>query len=118
MARCSNKSISKKSSAQSSPSNISTRLPAKLSCIAENNVDDTMLDRKIALVTEDFTTNKYCELLLKDRNRLSKENALTLCGYLIAMKREVNPRASYKKNTMQFIAELSHAVGIEKNLLI
>ena len=33
------------------------------------------------------------------------------------MKREVNPRASYKKNTMQFIAELSHAVGIEKKFI-
>ena len=30
------------------------------------------------------------------------------------MKTEVNPRASYKKNTMQFIAELSHSVDIEK----
>jgi len=30
------------------------------------------------------------------------------------MKREVNPRASYKKNTMQFIAGLSHTVGYRK----
>jgi hypothetical protein len=27
-----------------------------------------------------------CELILKDRNRLSKENALTICEYIIAMK--------------------------------
>ena len=33
------------------------------------------------------------------------------------MKKEVNPRASYKKNTMQFIAELSHTVGIEKKFI-
>jgi hypothetical protein len=49
------------------------------------------LDRKITLATEGFTTNKFCELILKDRNRLSKENALTVCDYIIAMKREINP---------------------------
>ena len=32
-------------------------------------------DRKITLATEGFTTNKFCELVLRDRNRLSKENA-------------------------------------------
>ena len=81
-----------------------------------NNVDDTALERKITLVTEDFTTDKYCELVLKDRNRLSNENALTICEYLIAMKREINPRPTYKKNTIQFTAELSKAVGIEKKV--
>jgi len=30
------------------------------------------LDRKITLATEGFTTNKYCELVLRDRTRLSK----------------------------------------------
>jgi len=104
MSTHSNKSISEaKSSASSSPLDIHTMVSAILPCIVENNVDDTMLERKIALVTEDFATNKYCETVLKDRNRLSKENALAVCEYLIAMKREVNPRASYKKNTIQFI---------------
>jgi hypothetical protein len=46
------------------------------------------LNRKIALATEGFSTaNKYCKLVLSDRNRLSKENALTICDYIIAMKR-------------------------------
>ncbi|MFL6317727.1 MAG: hypothetical protein ACJ71K_19465 [Nitrososphaeraceae archaeon] len=35
-----------------------------------------VLDRKIAIATEGFTTNKFCELVLKDRNRLSIENTL------------------------------------------
>ena len=36
--------------------------------------EDVELNRKIALVTEDFSTsNKYCKLVLSDRNRLSKE---------------------------------------------
>jgi hypothetical protein len=46
------------------------------------------IQRKISLATEGFTTSKYCELVLKDRNRLSKENALTVCNYIIAMKRD------------------------------
>jgi hypothetical protein len=34
-----------------------------------------IIDRKITLATEGFTTttNKFCELILRDRNRLSKE---------------------------------------------
>jgi hypothetical protein len=73
-----------------------------------------LLERKITLATEGFTTHKFCELILRDRNRLSKENALTICEYIIAMKREINPRLSYKKSTIQFISELSKDVGVEK----
>jgi hypothetical protein len=40
---------------------------------------DKELDKKITLATEAFTTAKYCELSLRDRTRLSKENALTIC---------------------------------------
>jgi integrase/recombinase XerD len=72
------------------------------------------MDRKITLATEGFTTNKFCELVLKDRNRLSRENVLTVCNYIIAMKREINPRLCTIKNTIQFLAELSKSVGIEK----
>jgi hypothetical protein len=54
------------------------------------------IERKITLATEGFTTTKFCELVLKDRDRLSKENALTISDYIIAMKREINPRLSYK----------------------
>ena len=43
------------------------------------------LQRKIAAATEDFITSKFCELILKDRDRLSKENALTVSDYIIAM---------------------------------
>src|ERR671933_426326 len=76
-----------------------------------------LLDRKITMAIEGFTTHKFCELVLKDRSRLSKENALTICDYIIAMKREVNPRLSYKKYTIQFLSELSRAVGIEKKFI-
>ncbi len=76
-----------------------------------------VLDKKITIATEGFTTNRFCELLLRDRNKLSKENALTICDYITAMKREVNPRLSYERNTMQFLSELSKAVGIEKKFI-
>jgi hypothetical protein len=49
---------------------------------------DLELDRKITLATEGFMTNKFCELILRDRNRLSKENALTISEYVVGMKRD------------------------------
>jgi hypothetical protein len=70
------------------------------------------IQRKISMATEGFTTNKYCELVLKDRNRLSSGNALTVCNYIIAMKREVNPRLNTIKNAIQFLSELSKTVGL------
>ncbi len=71
----------------------------------------------MTIATEGFTTCKFCELVLKDRSRLSKENALTVCDYVIAMKREVNPRLSYKRYTIQVLSELSKAVGIERKFI-
>jgi hypothetical protein len=64
--------------------------------------------------TECFTTAKQSELILKDRTRLSEENALTVCNYIVVFKHEVNPRPSYIQYTIQFLSELSKAVGIEK----
>jgi integrase/recombinase XerD len=110
MPRRSNKSIAE----------ILTTPPTNVSFIDGNtdNNDNSLalLERKISLTTEGFTT-KFCELVLRDRSRLSKENALTVCDYIIAMKREVNPRLSYKKYTIQFLSELSKAVGIEKKFI-
>ena len=59
--------------------------------------EDLEMQRKITLATEGFTTIKFCELVLRDRNRLSKENALTISEYIIAMKREINPRLYHKE---------------------
>jgi hypothetical protein len=36
-------------------------------------------------------------LVLRDRSRLSRENALTIAEYIIAMKREINPRLYHKE---------------------
>jgi integrase/recombinase XerD len=101
----------------SPPVDIAAKVHASSASIRNDNVDDTILERKITSATEGFTTHKFCELVLKDRNRLSKENALTICEYVIAMKREVNPRLSYKRYTIQVLAELSKAVGIQKRFI-
>jgi integrase len=85
--------------------------------IDENNDRLALLERKIAYAIEGFTTQKFCELVLTDRSRLSKENALTICDYVIAMKREINPRLSYKKYTIQFLSKLSKTVGLEKKFI-
>jgi hypothetical protein len=85
--------------------------------ISSPAVDDILLEGKISLATEGFTTDRFCKLILRDRNRSSKENALTICEYIIAMKREVNPRLSYKRYTIQFLSELSRTAGIEKKFI-
>src|SRR5690348_12492176 len=77
-------------------------------------ITNSELNRKIGLATDCFTTTKASELILKDRTRLSEENALTVCNYIIAFKHEVNPRPSYIQSTIQFLSELSKAVGVEK----
>jgi integrase len=85
-----------------------------LASSSSRNETSLELDRKITLATEGFTTNKFCELILRDRNRLSKENALAVCDYIIAMKREINPRITTIRTTIQFLAELSKTLGIAK----
>ncbi|MFL6330523.1 MAG: hypothetical protein ACJ705_05860 [Nitrososphaeraceae archaeon] len=94
MPRRSNKSIAE----------ILTSSPTNVSFVDGNGNDNTLalLERKISLATEGFTTHKFCELILRDRSRLSDENALTICDYIIAMKREVNPRLSYKNIPYSF----------------
>src|SRR5919198_1539637 len=124
MARRSNKSIAKvltpSISSSPPPVNIAAKVHASSSLshsLRNDNIDDAILDRKITLATEGFTTHKFCELILRDRNRLSKENALTISEYVIALKREMNPRLSYKRYTIQILSEISKAVGVEKQFI-
>ncbi|MFL6506595.1 MAG: hypothetical protein ACJ704_01460 [Nitrososphaeraceae archaeon] len=44
----------------------------------DNEKHLALLERKIILATEGFTTHKFCQLVLRDGSRLSKENALTI----------------------------------------
>src|SRR6476646_8327262 len=78
--------------------------------------NDEILERKIIITTEGFT-RKFPELILKDRNRLSKENAMTVCDYIIVMKREINPRYNYVRYTIQFLSELPRTVGLDKKFI-
>jgi integrase len=103
MPRHSNSSITKL---------LRSQMPLELS-----SGDSFSLQQRITIATEGFTTSKLCELILMDRNRLSKENALTVSEYIIAMKREINPRLNYKKLTIQILAELSRTVGIAKKYI-
>ncbi len=54
--------------------------------------ESDLLEKKIILATDGFMT-KYSESTLRDK--LSKENALAIADYIIAMKREINPRPNY-----------------------
>jgi hypothetical protein len=43
---------------------------------------------------------------------------LAISEYILAIKREVNPRLGCKRYTIHFLAALSKVVGIERSLLI
>ena len=72
MARRSNKSIGE---ILTPPLRSQVHTTAIHASSPRNNDSDNLLlvERKITLVTEGFTMDKFCELILKDRNRLSKE---------------------------------------------
>jgi hypothetical protein len=77
---------------------------AKLSVLG-----DEIAERKIALATEGFT-RKFSVDLLKDRSKLSKENSWTISEYIIAMKREINPKFSYIGTMIQVLSEISFQI--------
>jgi hypothetical protein len=71
----------------------SSKVSAAIVKAATNRVDPDV-ERKIILATEGFMT-KFCESTLRDRSKLSQDNAVVIADYIIAMKREVNPRLNY-----------------------
>jgi hypothetical protein len=76
---------------------------------------DEVLEKKIALATEGLPT-RFCEGVLRDRNRISEQNAVTIPEYIISMKREINPRPSYIRYTIQVLSELSRSIDNEDPL--
>jgi integrase len=104
MTKCSDKSIAE-------------LLAPELSAQTTSKIDNKLLEKKINALTEGFGTTRFCELILRDRNRLSEENALAVLDYIIAMKREVNPRLNYKRSIIQIIAELSKTTGTTKKFI-
>jgi hypothetical protein len=72
------------SSAQNSKFNIKSRAARQATIAASTAVtkslmkkeqEEALMERKIILATEGFTTN-FCKSILKDRSKLSKENAM------------------------------------------
>lgn len=105
MSRRSNKSVEE---ILSTPASSATAASSK-------DEEDVLLDKKILLATEGFPiTTRYCELVLRDRGRLSKDNALVICDYIIATKREINPRLNTIRTTIQYLSELCKSLGIGK----
>jgi hypothetical protein len=93
--------MAKRSNIQAEEILAETETEAKIGT-TEDKKEHIELDKKITLATEGFTL-KFCESLLRDRSRLSKENALVICDYVIAMKREINPRLHTVNTTIQFL---------------
>jgi hypothetical protein len=88
--------------------------PITTTSSSSSSNEDLELQRKITIATEGFSSSKFCELILRDRKRISKENALTISNYIIAMQHELNPKPNTIRAAIQFLAELSKAVGIDK----
>jgi hypothetical protein len=98
--------------ARDSNSNSNLNSTACMVSTAALKNEEQLLERKISLATEGFTT-KYCESTLKDRSKLSKENALVVTEYIIAMKREVNSRYNTIRTTIEFLSLLSRSTGLK-----
>jgi hypothetical protein len=97
-----------------SKTNVNSGVATTEALIRSNDLH--LLERKIILATEGFTS-RFSESILRDRNRLYQENAIVVAEYIIAMKREVNPRPNYIQYTIQFLAELSRLIDIGKKFI-
>ena len=58
-----------------------------------------------------------CQLVLKDKDRLSKQNALTICDYVIAMNEEINPGPVTRKTTYRFSDSCQKMLGLKRSSL-
>jgi integrase len=99
--------------ARDSNSNLNSTTPimSTTAPVAVKN-EEQLLERKIGLATEGFTA-KYCESTLRDRSKLSKENALVVAEYIIAMKREINPTYNTIRTTIEFLSVLSRSTSLK-----
>ena len=70
-----------------------------------NQNTDTLFDRKVDLVTAGLQqhNNNY----LRDESQVSRENALAICNYILAMKTEINLSDNYRGVTIRLLVRLS-----------
>jgi hypothetical protein len=70
-----------------------------------NQNTDTLFERKVDLITAGLQqhNNKY----LRDESQVSRENALAICNYILAMKTEINLSDNYRGVTIRLLVRLS-----------
>ena len=74
------------------PRNSKVNVQIRPKAEAATYISDLDFEKRITLATDGLMT-KFFEFTL----RVSQENASVVADYIIAMKREVNPRLSYKR---------------------
>ena len=79
----------------------------RIAISSNNNSSISILDRKVDLVTMDL--QPYYKKML--RERISNENALTICDYIISNKRQNNVGIHNVKLKIQTLVNFSEFVG-------
>ena len=67
--------------------------------------DDPLFDRKVDLVTAGLRA--YYARCLKNEREVSRNNALTICNYVMSMKTEINLSDNYRGANIILLAKLS-----------
>ena len=79
------------------------------------NQKEALFDRKVDLITSGLQPrfSKY----LRDSSLISKDNAVVICDYVLAMNTEINPSNNYRQTTIQLLIQLSKFVSKPFNLM-
>src|ERR671910_3243030 len=72
------------------------------------NQKEVLFERKVDLITSGLQPrfSKY----LRDSGLVSKDNAVVICDYVLAMNTEINPSNNYRQTTIQLLVQLSKFV--------
>ena len=79
------------------------------------NQKEAFFDRKVDLITSGLQPRfgKY----LRDSSLVSKNNAVVICDYVLAMNTEINPSNNYRQTTIQLLIQISKFVSKSFNLM-
>lgn len=66
---------------------------------------DPLFDRKVDLVTAGLRA--YYARCLKNERELSRNNALTICNYIMSMKTEINLSDNYRRTNLSLLVQFS-----------
>src|SRR5918994_1899356 len=79
------------------------------------NQKEALFERKVDLITAGLQPrfSKY----LRDSSLVSKDNAVVICDYVLAMNTEINPSNNYRQTTIQLLIQLSKFVSKPFNLM-